>query len=43
MPEYYKIRINNEDAYFAVSDRKSINEFDTENGENVYRGDCYIS
>lgn len=43
MPEYYKMRINNEDAYFAVSDRKSINEFDTENGENVYRGDCYIS
>lgn len=42
MPEYYKMRINNEDAYFAVSDRKSINEL-TSNGENVYRGDCFIS
>lgn len=42
MPEYYKMRINNEDAYFAISDRKSLNEFST-NGENVYRGDCFIS
>lgn len=42
MPEYYKIRINNEDAYFAVSERKSINEFSND-GENIYRGDCFIS
>ena len=42
MPEYYKIRINNEDAYFAVSERKSINEF-SDDGENIYRGDCFIS
>jgi hypothetical protein len=42
MPEYYKMRINNEDAYFSVSERKSINEF-PEEGENIYRGDCFIS
>ena len=42
MLEYFKIRINCEDAYFAVTDRKSIDELTTE-GDKVFRGDCFIS
>jgi hypothetical protein len=42
MLEYFKIRINCEDAYFAVTDRKSLNEL-SDSGEKVYRGDCFIS
>ena len=39
---YFKIRINCEDAYFTITDRKSINEL-TEDGDKVFRGDCFIS
>ena len=42
MLEYFKIRINCEDAYFAVTDRKSINDL-TEDGDRIFRGDCFIS
>lgn len=42
MYEYFKIRINCEDAYYPVSPRTSINEF-PEEGEHIYRGDCFIS
>ena len=41
MQEYFKIRINSEDSYFAVTDRKSLEDFD-QNGEQIYRGDCFI-
>ena len=42
MPEYYKMRINDESPYFSVSERKSLNEL-SEEGEDIYRGDCFIS
>lgn len=42
MYEYFKIRINCEDPYYPVSQRTSIDEF-PENGEDIYRGDCYIN
>lgn len=42
MLEYFKIRINCEDAFYSVSDRKSIDELSA-NGEKIYRGDCFIS
>ena len=42
MYEYFKIRINCEDPYYAVSDRKALDEFPT-NGERIFRGDCFIS
>lgn len=42
MQEYFKIRINCEDSYYPVSPRTSLDEF-PENGEHVYRGDCFIS
>jgi hypothetical protein len=40
MWEYFKIRINSEDSYFAISDRKPLPN--TEFEENIYRGDCFI-
>jgi hypothetical protein len=42
MSEYFKIRINCEDPYYAVTDRKNLSEL-TEAGEEIFRGDCYIS
>lgn len=42
MYEYFKIRINCEDPYYAVTDRKSIDEL-TSAGDKVFRGDCFIS
>ena len=42
MAEYFKIRINCEDPYYAVTDRKNLSEL-TEAGETIFRGDCYIS
>ena len=42
MQEYFKIRINCEDSYYPVSPRTSLDEF-PENGEHIYRGDCFIS
>lgn len=42
MYEYFKIRINCEDAYYPVSARTSLDEFPN-SGEDVYRGDCFIS
>ena len=40
MQEYFKIRINSEDSYFAISDRKPLPN--TKFEENIYRGDCFI-
>lgn len=42
MNDYFKIRINCEDAYYAVTDRKNLSELSS-SGEEVFRGDCYIS
>jgi hypothetical protein len=44
-----QIRMNNNSSYFAITDRKDINDFTskivgTEEGniEPAYRGDCYL-
>jgi hypothetical protein len=42
MKNYFDIRINCEDAYNAVTDRKELPSSTTVE-ENIYRGDCYIS
>ena len=42
MYEYFKIRVNDESPYFAISERTLLDEFDL-NGEHIYRGDCSIS
>lgn len=40
--EYFNIRINCEDQYYAVSDRKTL-KLGNDIIEDVYRGDCFIS
>lgn len=40
MQEYFKIRINSEDSYFAITERKTLPI--SELKEDVYRGDCFI-
>jgi hypothetical protein len=42
MYEYFKIRINCEDPYYPVSDRRSLSDFPND-GEQIFRGDCFIS
>jgi hypothetical protein len=43
MSEYFKIRVNCEDAYYSVTDRTSINDLTDGVSIPVYRGDCYLS
>jgi hypothetical protein len=46
MPEYFKVRYNNNSPYFAVSDRLSWDHpvfSKTYSTRAVYRGDCYIN
>ena len=42
LSEYFKIRINNEDPYYAVSERYSISELKDLKQYDIYRGDCYL-
>lgn len=39
MEEYFKIRYSDQSAYYAISDRYSINDY---KDRTYYRGDCYI-
>ena len=43
MKSYFNIRINCEDAYNAVTERKELKDFPISSGEKIFRGDCYIS
>ena len=43
MSEYFKIRVNCEDAYYSVTDRASIKDLTDGVSIPVYRGDCYLS
>lgn len=44
IPEYYKIRYNDNSPYYAISDRIDINNINLNDNKliNLFRGDCYI-
>jgi hypothetical protein len=42
MPDYFKIRMDDKDAFMSISDRYSIYDLKSETLGTFYRGDCYL-